>query len=315
MSGKKKSSKTLLFVFLALLVVVAITQVSKSRKGERTLRKDFITATADEVTGMSLYMKSTGYSEVSLSRENEVWRINYAGKSYRADQDLVNGMVDELLSVTPGQLVAKTKDSWSNFDVTDSSATRVVLNGGKKKLGELYIGRFAYNQATRKPTTYLRMAGDKETYGVDAYLSMTFSRDVNGLRDKSIFRGNRSDMVKLSFTYPGDSSFTLSKEQTTWLLNGAAADSATTAQYLNAIAYTVGTEFNDDFNPANFSGDSFLLVIERIDMPLVEIRGYVDGNGVVVGSSENPENYFTSGSANIFDKVFKSPAYFAPKTE
>ncbi len=313
MSGKQKSTKILLLVLALLLVLVAVNQVSKSKKGERTFRNELISATPDEVTSLSLWLRSSGFSEVKLTRQGDDWVMKHEGVNYRADGDLVNGMIDELLTVKPERLVARTREAWGEYDVTDSTGIRVVLNSDKKRLGEIYIGRFGFNQATRKPTTYVRMEGDKETYAVEAYLSMTFSRDVEGLRDKSIFRGNRVDITSVTFHMPGDSSFTLQRDVNRWNINGIPADSAATINYLNSIAYTVGTQFRDDFAPGVFTGDTYKMVIDQLNLPPVEILAWVDEYGTILQSTANPDAFFDSGTANLFGKLFKGPGHFMAK--
>jgi len=312
MSGKKNQG--LLFgIFIILLILVGINQIVKNKKGERTFKAELLNVTADQVTKMSLYTKGENYQEIALVKKGDRWNIEFKGSTYAADRDLVQNMLDEITGIKPDRLVANKKESWSDYDVTDTTGVRVELYGDKKKLAEVYIGRFSYNQTTRKPTTFVRMGGEKEIYAVEAYLSMTFSRDIKGLRDKSLFRGNRNDLTGITFTYPADSSFSLSKEKTHWLVDGAPADSATAIQYLNSIAYLIGQNFRDDFNPNTFNGNVFQLILQRNNKPPVEIKAYADSAGMVFNSSENPETYFGDGSANLFKKVFKGKSYFTPK--
>ena len=76
---------------------------------------------------------------------------------------------------------------WSAFnEILDALELKSPLVEGSI-LGDIYIGSFSYNQTTRKPKTYVRLNKEKDVFAVEGYLSMTFNRDLNGLRNKSIF--------------------------------------------------------------------------------------------------------------------------------
>ena len=311
--SRNKNSKWLIIAFVALLALVLINQLVKNSKGESTLRSTLVEATAEEIQAISFYDKGAGSAEIKVVRRDEGWIIESGKQEYNADNELIANMLNEVTTLKPNTLVATEKDQWAEYDVSDTSAIHVVLHGEKKTIADLFIGRFSYNQQNRKPTTFVRTAGDKKVYSVEGYLSMTFNRDINSLRNKSLFRGNRNDISRIVFNYPGDSSFILSKEGVTWFIDGSPVDSTATINYLNNIVYVIGSDFVDSYDLSTYQGDVYKMTIERNNLPSVEMTAYRQDPGCLVTSSENKGTIFRDGTFALYNKIFKGPAHFQPK--
>ncbi|MEA1876253.1 MAG: DUF4340 domain-containing protein [Bacteroidota bacterium] len=312
MSKKTKKNRIqLIVVFVVLLLAVIAVQVNKSKKGERSFKAELLEFDTEEVVSISLQKQSGDQQSLRILLENEKWIIKANEKSYDADSDLIKNMINELADLKAVQKVAAKKDKWSDFEVTDSSGIRVIVNNDRRVIGDLYIGRFSYNQNTRKPKTFVRLNNEKDVFAVEGYLSMTFNRDLNGLRDKSIFRGNKNDFTRITVSYPADSSFTLIKEEAGWMINGVVADSVQTSNYLGSLAYLTATEFRDDLEPASLSGSPISIILEGNNMGSVEIRAIQgeDGRTAIV-SNANPNSVFNGDTGDLFTKIFVGPGIF-----
>jgi len=308
--SKKKNNRVLLIVLAVLVIAVAANELIKSSKGERSFRKDIIEMQAGDIKKISIFPKNANKRSVDIYRDDTVWKLKVEDKVFAADQEMVSGIVDELATMVPDRLVANSRDAWKDYDITDSLGTKVMVYGPKNEKTGLTLGRFSYNQATRKPSTYVRVDNEKEVYAAEGYLSMTFNREINNLRDKNIFRGNQNDLEQISFTYPADSSFTLTKQDNHWLLNGAAVDSTRMAGYLTTVSYLVGSEFRDDFIADPAAGGTYKLVLSGPGMKTVEINAYRDATGTVINSSENKESYFSGEPGDQFKRIFQGKNYF-----
>ncbi len=306
----RKNNRTLIIVFAVLLVAVVANYLIKNSRGERTFRDDIIEYKADEI-GKITFVKAAGSEEISLFREDTVWKIQAGDQKYPADQDLANQIVEELAFITAERLVATKKDLWKEYDVTDSAGVKLTVYGPKKATTGLIIGRFSYNQANRQPSTFLRLDGENEVFAVEGYLGMVFNRDINSLRAKSLFKGNRDDLTRFTFAYP-DSSFTVVKENNMWLCEGTPADSARVSNYLNTVSYLAGMEFRDDFSIESATGTPLMLKIEGTNIQPVEIKCYTDPKGQVVVSSLNPETFFAADQGDLFLRIFKGRSFFVP---
>lgn len=306
----KKNNRTLLIVFAVLLVAVLTNYLIKHSRGERTFRDDIIEYNAGDI-GRITFSKATDNQEIALYREDTVWKLQAGDKIYTADQDLAGQIVEELAIITPDRLVANKKDLWKEYDVTDSAGVKLTVYGPKKSKTGLIIGRFSYNQSNRRPSTFLRLDGENEVFAVEGYLGMVFNRDINSLRAKNIFRGNKDDITRLTFTYP-DSSFTVVKENNIWLCDGIPADSTRMSNYLNTVAYLAGMEFRDDFIPGSVVEAPLKLRIEGTNIQTAEISCFTDPKGKVLVSSLTPETYFSADKGDLFLRIYKGRSFFLP---
>jgi hypothetical protein len=310
--SKKKNNRALLIVFVVLLVAVGANELMKASKGDRSFRKEIIETEANDITKISIFPKNSGNRKVDVYLEDTVWKLKFDDKLFAADQDMIKGIMDELATMVPDQLVSNRKDLWGEYDITDSLGVKVIVYGKKKDKTELTLGRFTYNQATRKPTTYVRVDNEKEVYAVEGYLSMTFNREINSLRDKNLFRCNQNDLRQITFNYPADSSFTVTKEGNSWLMNGVPVDSTRMAGYLSTVSYLVGGEFRDDFTPAMATAEPLKVILTGENMKPVEIKAYRDDQGTILNSSENSTTFFAGDQSQLYLRIFQGKGYFFP---
>jgi hypothetical protein len=311
--SRKKNNRTLFIVFGVLLAAFLVMEGVKLTRGERTFRDDIIAYEADQISKITFNTKGPAAVPVELYKVDTTWKLTAGGKEYAADQEMANGIAGELALITPERLVANKKDLWKDYDVTDSAGTRLTIYGPKKSKTELVIGRFSYNQSTRQPVTYVRIENENEVFAVEGYLAMTFGRDINGLRDKNLFKGNQNDITRISFSYPADSSYELTRDGLKWMVAGIPADSMKAVRFMNEVTYLVGADFRDDFQPANAGPELYRMKIEGINIKPVDIVVYQDATGQIVHSSENPTSYFSSQRDNLVQRIFKGKGFFLPK--
>jgi hypothetical protein len=224
--------------------------------------------------------------------------------------------------------VAATEETkWKEYEVTDSTATRIMLYNDSKLLVDLYVGKFNYvqppqgqaqqnpyqQQSKGKMSTYVRPAGDKEVYVVEGFIKMSIQANVNTYRDKTLFASNKDDLTKIAFNYPNGERFILSKEGTKWFLNGQPTDSVLTAKYLSKLARVTSTNFIDDVMPMT-SVPTHQVQIEGNNIIPVEISAFpADSvNKFVITSSLNPDSKYSGAKSGLFERVFaKSSEFFA----
>lgn len=316
MSKKTRKNRNRLgVIFLILLVAVVAVLVNKNKKGERSFKAELLEFNIEDVSSLSIFSKSSDANSYIISRDSDNWSIMTDGKTFDADNDLLDNMVDELAELKAVQKVAASKDKWGDFDVTDSTGVHVVVNQDKKTIGDIFIGRFSYNQNTRKPKTFVRLNKDKDVFAVEGYLSMTFNRGIEGLRNKSIFRGNQNDLTKIAFNFPADSSYTLVKDSLNmrWTMNGMPTDSTRISNFLGSVSYLSGAIFRDDLDPAQLNSSPFSVILEGRNMSPVEIKGTIDEQGKhAILSSLNPTSVFDGDNGDLFSKIFVGPVSFIP---
>ncbi len=305
---RKINIKILVAVFVALLAIVVLVGLADSRKGGRNFKSDLVEVDVPNISSIEVYPKATNGALIKLYKQNDEWQVESDGKKYRADQSLPGSMISQLNMLKPESVAATDKNRWEQFEATDSLGTRVKLFSGDKLLTDIILGKFSFSQP-RKMTTYVRLTSDKEVYGVDGMIGMSFNRDVDAFRDKTIIKSTKTDWVKLTYSYPADSSFTLEKVNDTWMVDGETADSASVEGYFNSIARLTENKFAETkpVSPATHR----LRIEGNNMMSPVEITGYsIDGESFVFGSSQNPNSFFNN--PETAKKLFVPKNQFIP---
>lgn len=299
---RKTSIKVLTTIFSVLLAVVVLVGIIDSRKSGRTFRSELVNVNKGDVTAIEVFPRAANGERILLVKEDSLWKVEANGKKFPADQVLAGSMVDELNGLKPERVAATGKSRWNQYEVSDSLATKVRLLKGKEVLTELFLGKFTYSREG-KMATYLRLASDNRVYGVDGMTGMTFNRNVNAFRDKTVIRSAVSDWVRLTFTCPADSSFTLQKVNDKWMIDNSPVDLASVASYLSSVANLTETGFAETL-PSGVPTHR-LLIEGNNQMQPIQISGYPGGeNSIVIESSQNRGNYFNS--PELVKKVFIS---------
>jgi len=299
----KLNSKTLLIVFAILLIVVLLIKFFESRKGERTFKSEITSFDIEDVTSVSVITKGEADKKLSLYIDGEEWKAEKEGETYNADATKIDNLLAELIKLKPERVAATTKEKWGDFEVIDSLSVRIIVKKESKVLADLHIGKFSYQNPTSpyerqgKMTSYVRAANDDITYAVNGFLRMTFNSDINGYRNNKLCVSSVSDLTKLIFNYPADSSFTLTKQNDKWMVNGLLADSAKVVKYLGSIANLTSSNFINNEPTA-------MLPIEISAIPADSTNQYL------IISSLNKGTLFSGAKGGLFKKVFKGEDSF-----
>jgi hypothetical protein len=302
---KKINNLSLAIIFIVMLLLVMFLFMKKGGHNERSFNRQLVEFNTDKVTRMVLFPKSMNAKAITINKEEEDWKIEVDDTCYRADRSRIDGMLSGLHELKAKSLVANSEERWSTYEVNDSLASRVQLFDGSKKIVDVYIGKFKHVQ-NQSISTYVRISGAKETYRVDGYLTGEFNRKVNDLRDKTILKDPKADWTKISFDYPADSSFVLTKNEKRWMLDGVMADSAAVVKYINTVRNQDGRQIVDLAHQPGVS--LYHLKIERANLDPIEldVREYVKKK--VIESSENRGVWFDD--QNLFDRVFVAKSKF-----
>jgi hypothetical protein len=224
------------------------------------------------------------------------------------------------------RVAAVDESKWNEYEVSDSTGTRIQLFKNKKMITDLYVGKFDYSQPKGpqnpyqqnrgKMSTYVRPAEDMEVYVVDGFIKMSIQPSVNAYRDKTLFASNKDDLTKITFNYSTFDNFVLSKEEGKWFLNGIPTDSTKTVRYLNKLARVTSSNFIDEVEPLSNS-PAFQVKIEGNNILPVELKAFPadSTNKFVITSSRVPDAKYSGLKAGLFDRIFVDRSEFFPDEE
>jgi hypothetical protein len=298
---KKLNSKTLIIVFGVLLLLVVLLKVVQHSKGDRNFNAKFFEVDTAKVSAIIIKPRGSK-DEVHLVRNGREWNLEKKGKTYRVEKNSVQPLLYELVNLKPDHLAAMDKTDWSQYQVTDTAATRVKVEQAGKVVADFFLGKFSFQQYQQ--TSYVRVNNDDNVYAVNGIPAMTFNKSADDFRNKLLVQINHvPDITKLDFAYP-DSSFVMQKDNNSWVVNGEKLDSAKVATYLNSISSLYALEFVDDAvtpGPLKFS-----LRIEGKNFQPVELKAYEAdaANRYAITSNMNPDGKFSGLKGDLAKRIF-----------
>ncbi len=314
----KISFKGLLAVFAVLLmlsiVVILLNRSNSAASKNRTFKSELTDFDTANVTHITIIPKLGGIP-VDLFKHNEQWKVSIDEQDYNADPSVVKGMLSNLMSLKATRVAANKKDQWAKYEVTDSAATHVLVNEGRKIVADIYLGKFSYQQPKNanpymyqqqgKMTSYIRLAGDKQVYAVDGMIAMTFNRQGSDFRNRTLIRSKQENWNHLTFTTP-ENSYSLTKQGTNWTIDGLLADSASVASYISSMAWLNSSSFieesvltsNSAVYTLSIEGENMVAPIKIFAFPADTINIYA------ITSSLNNGTYFSGSKNGLFNKIF-----------
>ncbi len=310
--------KWLLAVFGVLLllsiVVILLNRGESAANKNRTFKSELTDFDTANVTRIMIIPKLGGIP-VDLFKHNDQWKVSINEQDYNADPSAVKGMLSNLMSLKATRVAANKKDQWAKYEVTDSAATHVLVNEGKKIAVNIYLGKFSYQQPKNanpymyqqqgKMTSYIRLAGDKQVYAVDGMIAMTFNRQASDFRNRTLIRSNKENWNRLAFTTP-ENSFNLTRQGDNWMIDGLLTDSALVVSYLSSLAWLNSSSFIEE-SALTSNTPVFTLSIEGENMAApIKIRAFPADtiNLYAITSSMNNGTYFSGSKNGLFNKIF-----------
>ena len=316
---KKKTIRKLAVFFVILLALVVVVMLIDQKKGKRTFRTDLFEADTADVTAIIIRTKADRDNPITLEKKKSGWQLKSGDRQFNAEPVMVQEMLRTLNDLKATRVAAADEAKWKEFEVDDSSATKIMVKKDKKLVSTLYLGKFSYQMPKNanpydyynqqpKISTYVKVGDEKQVYVAEGFLSMIFNRDINDYRNQSIIRSNSNDWTRLTFSYPADSSFIMVKEKGCWAVDGMPVDSVKAAEYLKSVASASSEKFVDDQKPLSGKPD-FSLKIEGADRvsPIVISAFATDStHGYLIQSSENEGSYFSGKQSGLVFRIFVS---------
>lgn len=313
----KWNNSRLFIVFVLLIGVFLLLRYLNSSRTKGNFDPNIISLDTAAISEILLYPKVTNQEEIRLFKNEGRWMVQKGDFVTKAMQASVHALINSILNIKPTRLAARSEEKWEKFQVNDSLATKVnVIQEGKEDLG-LMIGKFSYKQVPQnnpnqkqgiKSISYFRLAGEKEVYATEGFLTIAFNRDINAFRDQTFLKAKKDDINKLSFQMTDSMSYTLQRVDSTWIIKGNKADHGKVNELLSKLTANNQNQFVDDFK----IGDSPLtsLKIEGNNMEPINISSYqYDSASVIMTSSLNSNALFKIPKSGIYEDLFR-PAEF-----
>lgn len=302
------NNKTLLIIFVALLAAWGLSQMN-SGKRNRSFKTDLIQIDTASITTINLYPKSDEQKEITLSKENGMWVATQGTVTTKANQSAIKALIGNLGLIKTKRIAAKKQEKWKDYEVEETSGSRVKVFAGSQLLEDFIVGRFSFNQQTRSGLSFVRLTNEDEVYAVDGFLSMTMSQGFDSYRVKEFIKLNTGDITSLTLTNNDGTVRQFSAINGQWTKEGNPIDSTTMATYLTGIQNTFGGNFVDGLEEGTLSSQLFktLTIAGNNLVSSISVNCYRDINRekpYLMRSSQNKDAVFESGEDGIYEKVF-----------
>lgn len=308
----KRFSNRHLLIALGVVAGLYLLSFALGGRKARTFRETVARLDTAQVSLLRI-VRPAGEA-VELVRNGAQWQVRLPdGRLVPAERGTVRRALDQISNLVATQLMSRREAGWPAYQV-DSTGTQVQARAGEEILLDLVIGRSDFQQT--RQTSYVRLTGEDEVYGVNGFLEMTFNRDRDGWRDPTLLKGNRNNWSAINLRLGGaDSAFAMIKGLGgDWMLpDSTVLDRTEVNTYLTALSNLRGTGFADgqtaSGNPAR------QLVITATEGP-IEVRAYTDpAGGFFLSSTQNPGVLLADPDSSLTQRLFPDPARFLPQVE
>jgi hypothetical protein len=306
----KLNTKTLAITFGILLIVVIAVQLFKGGKqSDRNFASQLFSVDTAKVSSIIITPKGNP-GDIKLVRSGNTWTLVSGGKTYKTEKGIAGAMLNELQHMKADRVVATEKSEWTQFEVTDTTSTRVRVEEGDNLTADFRIGKFSFQQPNTM-TTYIRLSDNDQVYAINGLPGMTFNRNTNDLRDKTLVDVNAGDITKITFTYPADSSFVLTRVNNTWKIdNNEWADSAKTAEFITGLAHLISYDLADD--AIQQGKEVFSVSIEGKNLKPVKLQAFEADTSIkyIITSTFNEDAHFNGTKNDLASHIFAGKIKF-----
>lgn len=293
-----------LFIILGCLVGYYLVNVYFGENKNRSFSSELVQIDTSVVYKIVIAPKNTEAYEI-LKKDAE-WFVKIDGDLQNGDTPSISALLSQIASIKAKQLVSKSKDKWTTYEVDEPNGNRVTLyNKSSALLDDFIVGKFSFNQEKSSALTYIRKVSSDDTYLVDGFLSMAVNRPATDYRNTTVLKLDYPANVKRIMLTKGNDKFTMIRERDTWTYRGAKVDSTKITNYLNTLRLVKGSGFGnakmvDSLQPTQS------ITLEMQDGKRKTIKAYqLPGeNQYGIKSSEMKGDIITSNDVGIYNTMF-----------
>jgi hypothetical protein len=294
----------LLIVFVALLGGFVVSRIFRTPSLESNLEEHLLKIDTGKINAIHI-RPSAEKGEIKLVRTGNSWRVEHDQRTASVEIAEIKNALETIREVHPERLVTRKKEKWTDYNV-DTTGTNVKVFTGKSDPTEFWVGK------TSGGGNSVRLEGQNDVFEVKETLDQTFNKKFAGWRNKTFLKLDPAQVSKITFQYPGDSSFVVERSLGKWNVDGLQADSAKVQTYLNRFRSRNLSEFADDFKmPAS---SAYVVILQNDSATALKLQGWkIEENKWVITSSLQDGVYFSSSDNALMTELFASKKTFLPK--
>ncbi len=297
-------NKYLLILFVVLLIVYAGITLFGDKK-ESSFNDKIADFDVEDVDLIKISPKEKSTKEFSLQKNDNNWIAVDNDKSYVADNSMVENALNSLKNMKIKNIITKNPDKFEKYELEDGKCKEIQVFSNKKKLVDLLIGKFKFDQQTRTASSYVRLAGENKVYSTDGFSSINISDNISTYRNKNLVSFNPDNLTEIKY-FHDNTTDELTKQGKDWTHGNIVVDSTKIAGFLTSLSNIKGSKFvnlnNNWHRPESY--DSLVLYMQDKDISIVAYPDSTISSGFIIHGSENEGAFFDSDSTGLFKRIF-----------
>lgn len=298
----KKSSVVLLTVLLTATAILLVVMMTDD-KGKSKELDEFLHFDREKASKIILTQNG---EELLLEKEDGTWRVQLdEGRRVDAMLEKVEEVMGFVERVKPTALFSRSTEDVDSLQLSDSVSTRIESYEGKRKVVDIIVGKTEVKDRNAF-FSYIKKATQDEIYVVQNLFSYQFFSKKADFRNQVVTVLDEAAVKEMKFSYLEDT-FTLTKGENGWELEGTAVPEENVNTYLQAIRGLRSTYFDDEFSQEGKDPERVILIKEEADK-VITLWLYKNRNTWLINSSANEEAFFSEQS--LVEKLCKERLYF-----
>jgi hypothetical protein len=277
----KRFAGTLIALIIFVVLLASVLLFDREKQPEENLEKVFPGINTEEITSFSL--KSSG-SEFTLEKGDGGWIVESGSKRFKADEDAIEGLIQDVKDMEAGKSVAWDSDKLDEYGVVDSEtefsfrtrdAEYPVIIGDKSPVG---MGIYIYD-----------LGEGRVLIVKDQYLWGFVKKSPGDFRERNLLGMNKDAVTRITVKV-GDFSTGLARKDGKWFVEGGEdnriADQKRVRELLDSFSGLKADGFEND---APESLENY-----GLHEPTAEIVFYSNEGeeGVLFGKRKDEGSYF-----------------------
>jgi len=275
-----KRSTWILIGILAILIIAVMLVLRQPGERSASVDEGAMLVSYDSAAIDRMDIVTNG-ARISLEKQGSGWMITAPIRAI-ADNKSVQNAIGTGKSLRISSLVSSNPQKQGMFQV-DSAGTLVRVFEKGAERAAFRIGK----PGATYTDTYIRREGSNDVCLTNAMVGSAFNRQVRDWRDKAILSLQPETIRSVRFHYGGDTTFTLSLQDSMWRVDGQPASEYVVRGFLASLASLQCDEFVDTALTTIPPVTGML----DVDGTQVGFHGKPDASMLVVITSRSPQVY------------------------
>ncbi|HRO38552.1 MAG TPA: DUF4340 domain-containing protein [Flavobacteriales bacterium] len=288
------------------------------QRGDRSFRQELLQVDTTNLAEFDIAPPAqTGMPPLHFRRDANGWSVQQGAHTTHAFQRPLNTLFTVLADLRTAAVAGNDPAIVQRYALTDSLAavfsSPQVLNGAKLRVGNASAGTGSLSLKASGPTTAVMLEGDPNVYLVPGLFADEMRLSFTGWIPKPMANGNPANWDRLTFVFPGGTSWSLERTDNGWTANGQPADTMKVGKYLRALSHYYGHSLADPADTLNAVPLYSLRVHDRtrpapVTLDVLEIQGRL----IARSSLAPPWLVMPFDPQTELPRMFRPPEAFLP---